>query len=259
MSLPLRVLKLAGVQIPYRTRYADTFRYFGAYDSTSAAPDPAPDPVYVRDKDWEEHLAAGMVPGAYSEYSLLTFPVSDALMDLNRVVIHGVALRWRDRAWLICAESGVGKSTQARWLRELRPGEFGIISGDRPILEFPPAPPSVILSAAKNPFPPPPASILVHPSPWNGKENWYGAPAAELAGVILLRRGEQNRLYALSPEEAAISLYTKLLQTAYEPQRLIQAAAYATRILEQVPLWQLLTHRPPDSTQLLLEAVFRDA
>ena len=309
MTTPVRYLRLAGVNVPYSPRYPDTFRYFGSYSDPAPAPGlPRTLPVRLSDEDWRQALSEGMEPSAYSEYSLLTFPVSDALMALDRIVVHAVALRRREQAWLICAESGVGKSTQAHWLQQLRPKEFGVISGDRPILEFchserseesaSPVP-SLPLEGKVSPVrtlvtdevaerqaadstnsspetPPHPSSgfretpestfpsrgrqnegpILVHPSPWNGKENWYGAEAAPLAGIILLRRGEENRLCALSPREAAIPFYTKLLQSAWDETLLVRAAGFATAALERVPIWQLSTHRVPDSTELLLESVF---
>ena len=239
MTTPVKYLRLAGVNVPYSPRYPDTFRYFGPYSDPAPAPGlPRTLPVRLSDEDWRQALSEGMEPSAYSEYSLLSFPVSDALMAKDRIVVHAVALRRREQAWLICAESGVGKSTQAHWLQQLRPKEFGGISGDRPILSFHEGP------------------ILVHPSPWNGKENWFGAEAAPLAGIILLRRGEENRLCALSPKEAAIPFYTKLLQSAWDEALLVRAAGFATAALERVPIWQLSTHQVPASTELLLESVF---
>ena len=98
--------------------------------------------------------------------------------------------------------------------------------------------------------------ITVHPSPWNGKENWYGAGAAPLAGVILLERGEANSLSALSEREAAVPLYTSFIQTAWEPDNIRKIAELETRLLQSVPIWQLTTHQVPDSTKLLLDAIF---
>ena len=274
MENPIRCLRLAEALIPYIPRYPETPRYFASYDCPE--PERKPDldqPVRLSEGEWQRFVSQGMEPCPHSEYSVLTFPISDALMALDRIVIHAVALRWRDKAWLICAKSGVGKSTQARWLQKLRPGEFGVISGDRPILEFLPArsdchserseesvPPRQGSEPAGTGIPCPPApirdSILVHPSPWNGKENWYGAPAAPLAGVILLERGEENKLCALSPWDAVIPLYTKLIQTTIDPELLVKAGKLEQRILNSVPVWRLVTEQVPASTQVLLESVF---
>lgn len=275
MENSIHYLRLAEAIIPYLPRYPETPRYFESYDCPE--PERKPDldqPVRLSDGEWQRFVSQGMEPCPHSEYSVLTFPISDALMLRNRVVIHAVALRWQEKAWLICANSGVGKSTQARWLQTLRPEEFGIISGDRPILEF--RLPEARASGAGmigTQSPPRPAergsacslppslrsesgTILVHPSPWNGKENWHGAPAAPLAGVILLQRGAENKLYTLSPREAVIPLYTKLIQTTLNTELLILAGKLEERLLNSVPVWRLVTNEVPDSTKLLLEAVF---
>lgn len=229
-------VSLAGLTFPCRLRYPETARYF-------PAPNPAArcvggDPVCLTDEDWQYYLSDGMEDCAHTEFSLLTAAFSDALMDHERIILHAVAIRWRDKSYLIAAQSGNGKSTQARFLQQLRPGEFSVICGDRPVLSF-----------HDN-------EILVHPSHWNGKENWYGAEAAPLAGVILLRRSEENAICPLSPREAAIRTYAQIIQTCADPEKMKKAAALVTKLLNAVPIWQLTSFQVPDSTKLLLETVF---
>ena len=242
------------------------------------APKAGDDAVCLSQEDWDYYCGLGSVPSAQSEFSLLTAPFSDALMDFDRLILHGVALRWRDKAWLICGISGVGKSTQARCLQTLRPGEFSVICGDRPILEFrhyerseaesKNSSPVCHIESSKESAPPVAAhsvrhdfvmtgkdEIIVHPSPWNGKENWHGADAAPLAGVILLERGEENRLDVMTEREAAVSIYIQVIQTTALEKRICQSAALITRLLKTVPVWRLTTHQVPDSTKLLLETV----
>ena len=226
---------LAGLTLPCALRFPEA--------AVFPLPDPAAprveiDPVRLTEEDWDYYIRQGSEASPQSEYSLLTAAFSDALMDFDRLVIHGAALRWQDRAWLICGPSGVGKSTQAGWLRRLRPGEFGVISGDRPILSF-----------HDN-------EIIVHPSPWNGKENWHDAVAAPLAGIVLLRRGEENRLEALDPREAAVPVYAQVIQTAARADRLRRSAELVTALVQAVTVWRLTTHQPPASTELLLNEIF---
>ena len=223
--------------IPCRFRFADTARYFQTDPNGPVPTDCLP--VTVHPEAWQELSDAGIELCAHTEYSVLTAFISDALLPLGCVVFHAVALRWRGRAWLICAESGVGKSTQARWLRRLRPEEFGVISGDRPILSF-----------QTN-------EITVHPSPWNGKENWHDAEAAPLGGLILLERGEENRLFSLTEHEAVLSVYPQFIYTAWDRENVKRVADLETRLLRAGPLWKLTTHEVPASTKLLLETVFK--
>ena len=245
MNIPQYALQLAGHALPFRTRYADTCDYFRAYGKVLSMEQQAcqeiagsPVPVHIPDIDWREYLQSGMEDCPHTEYSMLTPHFSDALLPFDRVILHAVAIRWEDMAWLLCGESGVGKSTQARFLQELRPGEFTIICGDRPILSF-----------HDN-------EILVHPSPWNGKENWHGADAAPLSGIILLKRGEENRLACLSEKEAALQLYPHFIHTAWKAENIHMVAELETRMLDLAPVWQLTSHDVPASTRLLLESVF---
>lgn len=230
---------LAGVRLTCVPRFSDTCHFFARDPSaSSAAEQEAAPPVTIPQSHWSWLAEQGGVADAVAEYSELSFFCSEALMPFQRVVIHAAAVRWHDRAWLICGMSGVGKSTQVHWLQALRPGEFSVICGDRPVLEF------------QN------ERILVHPSVWNGKEGWRGADAAPLAGVILLTRGKENKLSPLPEVYAAVSLFPMLFFSGWDVERIKQAADYATRLIRAVPRWLLQTYQVPDSTRLLLETVF---
>ncbi len=256
---------LAGVALPCVFRFPDTARWLGAVPAPASFGQPeagsgeVPAALRLTEEDWAHYRRDGFAESGQSEANLLSAFLSEALLPYDRVVIHGVALRWRGKAFLICAASGVGKSTQARFLQELRPGEFGIICGDRPILEFRPCASvaahsvrhfSQVSSASAS------DTILVHPSPWNGKENWHGADAAPLAGLILLERGDENRLTPLTPKKAAIQTYLRMIHTNRDEAKIRRIADLTTKLLNAVPSWLLTTCQVPDSTRLLLETVF---
>ena len=140
---------LGGLALPYTAEFPQNVERFPSPDN-GVTPTAIP-PVCVSEKDWEFYHSQGIERKADMEFSVLAAHFSDSLLPFDRVIIHSVALRRQDKAYLICAASGTGKTTQARFLQQLHPGEFGIICGDRPVLEF----------REKE--------IVVHPSPWNGK------------------------------------------------------------------------------------------
>lgn len=227
---------LGGLALPYTAEFPQNVERFPSPDN-GVTPTAIP-PVCVSEKDWEFYHSQGIERKADMEFSVLAAHFSDSLLPFDRVIIHSVALRRQDKAYLICAASGTGKTTQARFLQQLHPGEFGIICGDRPVLEF----------REKE--------IVVHPSPWNGKEDLHGAEAAGLAGIILLERGDENRIVSVTEREAAFSLYPQFIQTSVEPQNIRRVVQLEIRALKAVPLWKLTTHEVPDSTKMLYEAVF---
>lgn len=227
---------LAGRSFRVSARYAETASYFPAPDPEAPLVPGAP--VSIPETDWQEYLQSGMEDCAHTEYSMLTAHCSDALLAFDCVILHAAALRWRDRSWLIIAPSGVGKSTQTRNLQALLPGEVSVICGDRPVLER--------CGGA----------FRVHPSPWNGKENWHGAEAAPLGGLILLRRGPENRLYALREDEAILNLYVAFIQTSASVEAVTKVADLEDGLLRAVPTWLLVSDTVPDSTRCLVDGIF---
>lgn len=227
---------LAGRSFRVSARYAKTASYFPAPDPEAPLVPGAP--VSIPETDWQEYLQSGMEDCAHTEYSMLTAHCSDALLAFDCVILHAAALRWRDRSWLIIAPSGVGKSTQTRNLQTLLPGEVSVICGDRPVLER--------CGGA----------FRVHPSPWNGKENWHGAEAAPLGGLILLRRGPENRLYALREDEAILNLYVAFIQTSASVEAVTKVADLEDGVLRAVPTWLLVSDTVPDSTRCLVDGIF---
>jgi hypothetical protein len=227
---------LAGRSFRVSARYAETASYFPAPDPEAPLVPGAP--VSIPETDWQEYLQSGMEDCAHTEYSMLTAHCSDALLAFDCVILHAAALRWRDRSWLIIAPSGVGKSTQTRNLQTLLPGEVSVICGDRPVLER--------CGGA----------FRVHPSPWNGKENWHGAEAAPLGGLILLRRGPENRLYALREDEAILNLYVAFIQTSASVEAVTKVADLEDGLLRAVPTWLLVSDTVPDSTRCLVDGIF---
>jgi hypothetical protein len=227
---------LAGRSFRVSARYAETASYFPAPDPEAPLVPGAP--VSIPETNWQEYLQSGMEDCAHTEYSVLTAHCSDALLAFDCVILHAAALRWRDRSWLIVAPSGVGKSTQTRNLQTLLPGEVSVICGDRPVLER--------CGGA----------FRVHPSPWNGKENWHGAEAAPLGGLILLRRGPENRLYALREDEAILNLYVAFIQTSASVEAVTKVADLEDGVLRAVPTWLLVSDTVPDSTRCLVDGIF---
>ena len=230
-------LNLGGITIPCTFTFPDCARFFGSY---CTGPVPGPGSVAISQLFWDDWVRHIGPKNAYSEYSAFASVASQALLDFNRCVIHAAAIRWRHRAYLIAAPSGVGKSTQVKTLEALYPGGFAVISGDRPILELRED-----------------GSVIAHPSPWNGKEGWCGAEAAPVAALILLERGEKNAMQLLSARQAAGQVFSALLQASESEANIRKVAAFESALLQRVPVWHMVNAGVPDSTRMLYETVMQ--
>ena len=227
---------LAGIVLPAAFRYEEAALLFGSY---CLGPSKEPAGIRIPAYELETWLELGNKPGPRFEFSCLTAVASDYLSAFDRFIMHAVAFRWRDRAFLISAPSGTGKSTLLRTLQEYRKDDFSVICGDRPIL-----------------FLKPDGSLWVCPSPWNGKENWYGAPAAPLGGTILLHRSDHNELKALKPAACIPQIYNALIQTREEDEIIRRFARFCTALIRSAPVWQLDSREAIESVPLLLENLF---
>ena len=125
----------------------------------------------------------------YLETTCIYRHIAELLPLKNRVVMHGVALCYQQNGYLFLAPSGVGKTTHTNLWKEHLKDNVDIINGDKPILEF---------TQDK---------IILHASPWCGKENIFNNKTAELKAICLIDRAEKNSIQQID----AINYLNKLL------------------------------------------------
>ena len=229
-------VRLAGVTVNCAAHFDDTWRYFkSAYIGASESSGNA----FVTKAQLDFWPQTGKPIDAGAEFSMLSGGCSDALLPHSRFLIHAVAFRYREKAYLIAAAPGVGKSTQIRTLMELYPDEFSVICGDRPILECRSD-----------------GSVFVHPSPWNGKEDWSGADGAPLGGIFFLERGAETSVEPLSKKEAVLPFFRALISTFETEETIARLAQLEEQTLQFCPTYCYVNGGVPDSSRFLYEHIF---
>lgn len=232
-------IMLAGIPVCMHVRFREAFDYFNSFSGVmnqSSKRD-----LSISDEEWEYYLQKGIAYNGQSEASLLTAYTSDYLMNYDACIVHAVAFTFQRKAWLITGISGVGKTTQVKSLQQIIPGEFNVICGDRPVIRL-----------AKD------GTVIVYPSPWNGKENLYGVEAAPLEGIICLNRGFENKVVSLKMKDAVIPFFNSIIQTAKSEKMILKLAELQTKIMEHCFFYQMESYSLPDSTNCLFESVFRE-
>ena len=223
--------------VPWQFRFPDTEHYLRKYMTGPEASGPIDftgKPVAVTEQEFSDWAQAGNAIDAFAEFCLLCEQSSEYMLSHDRCIFHAAALSYSGRAWLIAAESGVGKSTLCNCLLENYPEEITVINGDKPALQY-------IEDDG----------ILVHPSPWNGKEGMHGAGKALLSGIFLLKRGNDNAIVPTKKAEAATRIYRSIFQ-AFQDEEIMKAAGRMTEhILKVVPVWSLTSKDVPDTAQLV--------
>lgn len=115
------------------------------------------------------------------------FGYRNLVVSTGNLMIHSAAILYRDKGILFCGVSGAGKSTQAHLWIQYR--HAVMLNADKPCL----------ICRDKE--------ILVHGTPWSGKEGVFINAYAPLRCIVFVEQASENRITKLSEAEAFSLLY----------------------------------------------------
>lgn len=231
-------IKLAGVRLRMQLRFPQTARAFQGYivEENCEGWD-----IRAEDRDTELFpliCPEGRLTPVNEEYILMA-RASSFLLPRRRVMFHGVSFVWREKAWILTALSGMGKTTQLRHWQRLFPGEIQIINGDKSVLSWEDD-----------------CSFRVWPSPWTGKEGDAGTLDAPLGGIVLLRQADHNAIRRIEPKESVMEIFQQFLILDEDPADLRRAGAMEDALLRQTPVWLLENLGDEESARLTHETLY---
>ena len=201
-------VRLAGKVFGVTCLYENTRRFCKGY-LTDAAPDFSVT-VMQDDIDQERARTGSTAEDRRLEPIALHRKICTLAAGAGVMMIHGAAIAENGKAHLFIAPSGTGKTTHIRLWKENFPG-ISWINGDKPMI-------TVADGVA-----------FAHGTPWAGKERYQTDTAAPLDAIVLLRRGETNRIRRITAAEALPGVYAAV----YRPDD--RAAAEAVvRLFEKL-------------------------
>ena len=228
-------ISLAGCGLMLELRYPEAARYFSRFSMSQEQADLPP--VSVSELAFSDWASAGNAIDGFAEFCLACQPCSEALMESDRCVFHAAALRYRDRAFLLAARSGEGKSTHLRRLLEREAEGYSVINGDKPVLELRDG------------------ACWVHPSPWTGKEGYHGAASARLGGIFFVFRDQEDLVRPMTEKEASFFAYPNVFQSFRDETVIRRAGAFTEKLLKSAPSYLFKTNDIEASSALLHEAI----
>lgn len=150
-----------------------------------------------------------MGTGAYFSRELLKF---------NGTFLHASAVALDGKAYLFSAHSGTGKSTHTeKWCRL-----FGAhyLNDDKPALR--------LVDGV----------WVAYGTPWSGKHDLSSPEGAAVGGIAFLKRGKENRIVPITPQQALPRLMSQSLLKLSKEQMEIQLTLVDS-LLRSVSLWEL--------------------
>ena len=221
----------AGHPVRYRFRNERTHLYFGTYLELTEGYEPD---ILMNDDHFEEcRDLLNKEPPEYVEFKGMISLTSRYLLRYHCCIFHSVSFVYKDKAWLLSAPSGTGKTTQYMNLKKMYPDEITMISGDMPLLEV-----------KEN-------QIYVHHSPWNGKEGIGNQITAPLGGVICLKQGEENIIKTLTPHEGIIPVLREFRTITETNEEMISMTEMAGCMFRNYPVWLYTNTGDCESSEIL--------
>lgn len=156
---------------------------------------------------------------AYLETLFVYRKIAEYLLDSDILLIHASVVCFGKNAYMITAPSGTGKTTFVRMLlREYMEGY--VINGDKPLVH---------ISSD---------GACVYGTPWAGKEQLNRNSKAELRAILILERGEENEIRAVSSLEA-FPFLIKQIHHSSNGKELLKTVALLNRMTEKIPLYRM--------------------
>ena len=141
--------------------------------------------------------------------------VAEALLDWDTLLLHGSTVAVDGEAFLFTAECGTGKSTHTRLWRQVFGDRAVMVNDDKPFLKVTDA------------------GVLACGAPWSGKHG-------------LLRRGSENYIRPISPEEA-MDMLTKQCAAPMAPEKQPRFRGLLEALARQCPLWEMECTKSPEA------------
>lgn len=158
---------------------------------------------------------------------------ADLLLSYGRCLFHSAAFTFQGKAYLLAGPSGVGKTTQLKLWQQLYPVETAILNGDKLALQFQEEGP-----------------ILVHATPWRGKEGLGGTGSAPLGGIIYLRQRQTDRCSPMPATSAILPLLSQFFCTDRTEAHYRLLLPLLKRLVTGSPIWLLENRGGPESARL---------
>ena len=171
----------------------------------------------------------------YSEYLAIYRYIATKMLEYDGFLMHGSAIAKDGRAYLFCAPSGTGKSTHTRLWREVFP-DCIMVNDDKPIIRKMDG------------------EFFACGTPWSGKHDLDTNIALPLKGIVILARGEENKIERVKPERVLGLLFNQIYrqndQSAY-----LTTIDLVSDMLETCPVYKLYCNMEREAAEVAERAL----
>ncbi len=240
-------VEIAGVTARILCRFPENLRFFLPYQ-TEKAPvihvEITPEDLAFSLSHLARYFGEPSVPydDAFLENVSIQNVLSRQMLEFNVLAIHGSALCMDGEAIIFTAPSGTGKSTHARFWREVFGDRVWMINDDKPMIRVEDG------------------RALVCGTPWDGRHRLSRNASAPLRAIVKLERDTENHIGPMNRADAFQLLMTHGACTKRGPMRLsgaakLRAMALETALLDMADFYRLGCSMERDAARVAWEGI----
>lgn len=191
----------------------------------------------LRQEALREGMKVRTFPDPFLERTVLQQKAAEWLLRRDTLLFHGSGLAVDGKGYLFtAAKCGTGKSTHTRYWREVFGSRVIMVNDDKPFLK---------LSES---------GVEMFGAPWSGKHGLDTNVCVPLKGLCILRRGGENRICPIMPEEA-LTMLLHQSQMPQTPDKMAHFHHLVERLACAVPLWQMECTKDPQAAIISYQAM----
>lgn len=189
--------------------------------------------VLLANEDWSE-ACSYCLPKSDTDYALPLAALCSRISFFDALLVHASLVESEGKGIIFTGESGVGKTTQAELWQRFMNAE--VINGDKAFIR------------GIN------GSFFAYGSPWKGSSEYCLNKKAELAGIVVLRQAEENRITrAENPAELFIP---HVFLPHWDKLCVANALDIFDRLVKTVPVWLLECKPDEEAVKITYDAIF---
>lgn len=189
-------ISIAGHTVGIDSMYGDTYllcrNYLSEDDPDIQVKTTEEDIRFEHEEAIKENMA--IQKEGYLETLAVYRKICEEMISFDTFLMHGAVIAYRNDSYMFSAKSGTGKTTHIRkWLARL--DDAYVVNGDKPLIRMTGS------------------EAIACGTPWCGKEIMETNTMIPLKAIVLMERGEENRMEEISFRLA----FPMLLQQTYRP------------------------------------------
>lgn len=153
----------------------------------------------------------------------------------GKYALHSASNYYQEKAWLYSASSGTGKTTHVKLWEKLY--AVPVLNGDLNLLGM-----------EKD-------EVFVYGIPWCGTSGVYTTKKYPLGGIILLKRGTENRVCKLPQDERQLYTAQRMISPAWTEKQVDDSLLFAEKLSDRIPIRQLYCTQEPSAAVVMKEYI----